>query len=170
MGPMNRRTQLAAASRDGHLALRRVERQQALIERLHAAHGERILLGELARDLGVSVRTVARDVERLRLSGVPLNAHQGRGGGVSLLSTRAAIAIVFDLQEAAALMSSLTVLGPTVSESAASAMRKLAEALNPTNSTAETSPASSSPSVTAATPPITDHAKAPAQPRRSSRR
>ncbi len=62
---MNRGTQLAASSRDGHLALRRVERQQALIERLHAAHGERIQLGELARDLGVSVRTVARDIERL---------------------------------------------------------------------------------------------------------
>lgn len=85
---------------------------------------------------------------------------------MSLLPTSAAIAIVFDLPEAAALMSSLAVLGPSVSESAASAMRKLAEALNPTNSTTETSPASSSPSVTAATPPITGHAKAPAKPRR----
>jgi hypothetical protein len=41
------------------------------------------------------------------------------------------VAIVFDLPEAAALMSSLAVLGPTASESAASAMRKLVEALNP---------------------------------------
>jgi len=64
---------------------------------------------------------------------------------VSLHPTGAAIAIVFDLAEAAALMSSLAVLGPSVSESAASAMRKLAEALNPANSTAETSPASSYP-------------------------
>jgi len=31
---------LAAASRDGHLGLRRVERQQGLIERLYAAHEE----------------------------------------------------------------------------------------------------------------------------------
>ncbi|WP_433257927.1 helix-turn-helix transcriptional regulator [Streptosporangium sp. CA-135522] len=130
---MNRGTRLAASSRDGHLALRRVERQQALIEWLHAAHGQRIRLGELARGLGVSARTVARDVERLRLSGVPLNAHQGRGGGVSLLPARSTIAIVLDLPEAAALMSSLAVLGPSVSQSAASAMRKLAEALNPTD-------------------------------------
>lgn len=128
---MSRRIQLAASSRDGHLALRRVERQQAMIERLHAAHGTRIQLAELARELGVSVRTVARDVERLRLSGVPLAAHQGRGGGVSLRPSAAAIAIEFDLPEAAALMSSLAVLGPTVSQSAASAMRKLVEALNP---------------------------------------
>lgn len=131
---------LAASSRDGHLALRRVERQQTLIERLHAARGQRMRLGDLARDLGVSVRTVARDVERLRLSGVPLNAHQGRGGGVSLLPMGAVTAIVFDPPEVAALMSSLAVLGPSVSESAASAMRKLAEALNPAVSTAETSP------------------------------
>lgn len=128
---MSRRIQLAASSRDGHLALRRVERQQAMIERLHAAHGTRIQLAELARELGVSVRTVARDVERLRLSGVPLTAHQGRGGGVSLRPSATVIAIEFDLPEAAALMSSLAVLGPTVSQSAASAMRKLVEAMNP---------------------------------------
>jgi predicted DNA-binding transcriptional regulator YafY len=134
---MDRRNGLAAASRDGHLALRRVERQQALIERLHAAHGQRIRLADLARDLGVSARTVARDVERLRLSGVPLQVHQGRGGGVSLHPTRAPIAIVLDLAEAAALMSSLTVLGPTVSDSAASAMRKLVDAMDPADSTTE---------------------------------
>jgi predicted DNA-binding transcriptional regulator YafY len=124
-------TRLAAASRDGHLALRRVERQQALIERLHAAHGGRIALADLARDLGVSERTAARDVERLRLSGVPLQTHPGRGGGVSLPPTNGTVAIEFDLPEAAALMSSLAVLGPSVSPSAASAMRKLAAALAP---------------------------------------
>ena len=102
-------TRLAAASRDGHLALRRVERQQALIERLHAAHGGRIALADLARDLGVSERTAARDVERLRLSGVPLLTHPGRGGGVSLPPTRNRRRRV-DLPEAAALMSSLAVL------------------------------------------------------------
>lgn len=127
---MDRRIRLSAASRDGHLALRRVERQQALIERLHAARGERVELGQLARALHVSVRTVARDVERLRLSGVPLHARPGRGGGVSLLPANATIKVLFDLPEAAALMSSLAVVGPSVSDSAASAMRKLAAALN----------------------------------------
>jgi len=57
-------------------------------------------------------------------------AHQGRAGGVRLLPVSPAIALELDLPEAAALMSSLAVLGPTVSDSAASAMRKLAEALN----------------------------------------
>jgi hypothetical protein len=53
---------------------------------------------------------------------------------VSLLPTGAVVPIVFDLPEVAALMSSLAVLGPSVSESAASAMNKLAEALTPANS------------------------------------
>jgi predicted DNA-binding transcriptional regulator YafY len=92
--------------------------------------GVRLELRDLARDLGVSTRTVARDVERLRLSGVPLHAHRGRGGGVSLSPARTRVTVTLDLPEVAALMSSLAVLGPSVSESAASAMRKLTGALH----------------------------------------
>lgn len=127
---MKRRIRLAAASRDSHLALRRVERQQILIERLYATRGAPIRLEELARELGVSIRTVARDVERLRDSGVPLDVRRGRGGGIRLLPAGPVLPIVFDVPELAALLSSLAVLGPTVSASAASAMRKLAGALN----------------------------------------
>jgi predicted DNA-binding transcriptional regulator YafY len=128
-GPVDRRSRLAAASRDGHLALRRVERQQALIERLHAAHGTRLSLADLARDLAVSARTVARDVERLRSGGVPLRTHRGNGGGVSLARSTSVLTVVLDLPEAAAVMSSLAVLGPTASPSAGSVLRKLAAAL-----------------------------------------
>jgi predicted DNA-binding transcriptional regulator YafY len=130
MEVVDRRTWLAASSRDGHLALRRVERQQAIIELLNRASGTRVRLEQLADELGVSLRTIARDVERLRQSGVPLEVYPGRGGGVSLPPTRALAPIEFDLPEVAALMSSLAVLGPSVSESAASAMRKLAESLD----------------------------------------
>jgi predicted DNA-binding transcriptional regulator YafY len=130
MAVVDRRTRLAASSRDGHLALRRVERQQVVIERLNRAGGARVRLEQLADELGVSARTVARDVERLRLSGVPLEVYPGRGGGVSLRPLRALAPIELDLPEVAALISSLAVLGPSVSESAASAMRKLAESLD----------------------------------------
>lgn len=123
------RTQLAAASRDSILALRRVERQQALIERLQAARGVRLQVDRLAADLGVSARTLVRDVERLRSSGVPISTHRGRGGGVSIPRAAAVRPVTFDLPEVAALMSSLTVLGPSVSPSATSAMTKLVRAL-----------------------------------------
>jgi predicted DNA-binding transcriptional regulator YafY len=114
---------------DGFLALRRVERQQALIERLHAAHGLLVPLSRLAAELRVSERTAARDVERLRDSGVPLETRPGRHGGVRLRAVGTTISVTLDLPETAALLSSLAVLGPTVSPSAGSAMRKLAEAL-----------------------------------------
>lgn len=128
---MGTSAELAAASRDSHLVLRRVERQQALIERLHAARGRLVALSELARELGVSERTAARDVERLRLSGVPLRTRQGRGGGVGLLIAHSTVTLTFDLPEVAALMSSLAALGPSVSDSATSAMHKLASAIRP---------------------------------------
>lgn len=121
----------ADASRDNYLTLRRVERQQAMIERLSAARGQRVRLRDLAHEYAVSTRTVARDVERLRLSGVPLEVHRGRGGGVSVLPRSAPTPISFDLPEVAALLSSLTAVGPSVSASAASAMRKLASSLAP---------------------------------------
>lgn len=126
---MDRTARLAAASRDGHLALRRVERQQALIELLHARHGERVRLEELARETGVSARTAARDVERLRLSGVPVESRRGRDGGVRLVPVRTRIAVELDLPEVAALLSSIAVLGPTVSPTASSATDKLVAAL-----------------------------------------
>ena len=128
---MDRRIALATASRDDYQALRRVERQQKLIERLAGARGERLPFEILAHDLGVSSRTVARDVERLVLSGVPLDVRPGRGGGVRIVPAVGVSPIAFDLPELAALISSLTVLGPTVSESAGSAMRKLIAAWQP---------------------------------------
>ena len=129
MRSVDQRHRLAQQSRDGHLALRRVERQQALIERLHAARGRRLRLEELAAEFRVSTRTMARDVERLRLSGVPLKVQQGRGGGVSLPIWGAAPPVSFDVPEIAAIIASLTALGPSTSQSAESAMRKLVQAL-----------------------------------------
>ena len=40
---------------------------------------------ELAEQLGVSVRTIYRDVENLSAAGIPVYTEQGKGGGISLL-------------------------------------------------------------------------------------
>ncbi|AZI57512.1 HTH domain-containing protein [Nakamurella antarctica] len=120
----------AAASRDNHLVLRRVERHQQLVEILHR-RGDRVSFRELSDWFGVSRRTIARDVQRLRHSGVPIDVRAGRRGGASLPRLIHRANIWFDIAELTALMSSLSALGPTASESAASAMHKLVTALNP---------------------------------------
>lgn len=122
------RGQKAAASRDPHLTLRRVERQQYIIERLHASRN-RLTHQRLADELGVTARTIARDIERLRHCGVPITVAPGRGGGATIECLAAVGPIDLDVSEIAVLMASLAAVGPTVSESAASAMNKFAAAL-----------------------------------------
>ncbi|GMA41452.1 helix-turn-helix transcriptional regulator [Mobilicoccus caccae] len=46
---------------------------------------ERITAADLAERLGVSRRTILRDIDALSLSGVPVFAEHGRGGGFSIL-------------------------------------------------------------------------------------
>jgi predicted DNA-binding transcriptional regulator YafY len=45
---------------------------------------EHVTAAELAEELGVSIRTLNRDLEILRDSGVPIDADRGRGGGLRL--------------------------------------------------------------------------------------
>ncbi len=126
---MERATHLAADSRDSRLTLRRVERQQYLIERLYrCAH--RLTFRQLADELSVTERTIARDIARLRHSGVPITVVPGRSGGAALAHRATLEPLELDLPEIAALLASLTALGPTASESASSAMDKLVTALH----------------------------------------
>lgn len=53
----------------------------------------------------------------------------GRGGGATIDRDTPVGLLAFDLAEIAALIASLAAVGPTASESAASAMRKLTTAL-----------------------------------------
>ena len=100
-----------------------------LVERLVLARGSRVTVPVLAAELRVSARTVSRDLERLVSSGVPIRTWPGRAGGVSMSVQAQPAPITFDVAEAAAVMSSLTVLGPSATGSAGSAMRKLNAAL-----------------------------------------
>jgi predicted DNA-binding transcriptional regulator YafY len=75
---------------------------------------------ELARRLGVSVRTLRRDVDRLRELGYPVEAHRGVDGGYALAPGAALPPLVLDDDEAVAL-----VLG--LQAAAASAVAGMAE-------------------------------------------
>jgi predicted DNA-binding transcriptional regulator YafY len=59
--------------------------------------------GELAGRLGVSVRTLRRDVDRLRELGYPVEAHRGVDGGYQLAAGAALPPLVVDDEEAVAL-------------------------------------------------------------------
>jgi predicted DNA-binding transcriptional regulator YafY len=119
---------LAAESRDNHLTLRRVERQQRLIELLGAVR-EPVVSSVLAAQLGVGLRTVERDLARLRDSGVPIESVPGPHGGSRLPRNAAPDPVPLSFEEIAGLIASLAALGPTATRSAASAMRALVQAI-----------------------------------------
>jgi predicted DNA-binding transcriptional regulator YafY len=74
----------------------RLLRLLALLQR----RGERNA-GQLARDLGVTERTVRRDVARLRDLGYPVATVHGAGGGYQLEAGAALPPLMFDADEAA---------------------------------------------------------------------
>lgn len=114
-----------------HQAVPLVERQHALIEELRVRAPRPVPAEELARGLGVSVRTIARDVSRLTEAGVPIGVRNGPGGGY-LIDSRATLPpLVFSPGEVAALVASLVAVGPYSSATAQSALRKLLAAMSP---------------------------------------
>src|SRR3982751_5347786 len=83
---------------------------------------------ELAGRLGVTPRTVRRDVERLRGLGYPVQATQGVGGGYQLGRGRGLPPLLLDDAEAVAVAVSLRMAaGGTVSGASEAALRTLAK-------------------------------------------
>lgn len=120
---------LSSQSVDPLLTLRRVERQQRLVELLVARGASAAPTSELAADLAVSPRTVERDLARLRESGVPVRSRRGRGGGSWFDGAPRRRSVDLEAAEVVALLASMVALGPTATDSAASATRKLVAAL-----------------------------------------
>jgi predicted DNA-binding transcriptional regulator YafY len=67
------------AARTASSRLRRLEELKGLLKAR-----EHVTAEELADELGVSLRTLNRDLEVLRDSGVPIESDRGRGGGLRL--------------------------------------------------------------------------------------
>jgi predicted DNA-binding transcriptional regulator YafY len=83
---------------------------------------------ELAERLGVTTRSIRRDVGRLRALGYPVNAAQGVGGGYQLGRGRGLPPLLLDDSEAVAVAVSLRMAaGGTVSGASEAALRTLAK-------------------------------------------
>ena len=122
------RTDRAASSRDSLLALRRVERHQRIVE-VMAGADRSWPASDLAALLGVSQRTIERDLDRLRLSGVPIDARRGPGGGAILAARPGIRRFEMSVTEVAALLASMVALGPSATDAARSATAALVDAL-----------------------------------------
>lgn len=120
---------MSAAEDEQQLAMRRVERQHLLIDWLRMARTRPVSAARLADALRVSSRTIERDIENLRHSGVPIGVRKGPGGGYSFAAARHRVQLDLTGAEAAALIASLVALGPTASEPAQAAMDKLVAAI-----------------------------------------
>ena len=59
--------------------MRRLEELKGLLKAR-----EHVTAAELSAELGVSIRTLNRDLEILRDSGIPIESDRGRGGGLWL--------------------------------------------------------------------------------------
>ncbi len=83
---------------------------------------------ELAERLGVTTRSIRRDIERLRALGYPVHATQGVGGGYQLGRGRGLPPLLLDDAEAVAVAVSLRMAaGGTVSGASEAALRTLAK-------------------------------------------
>ena len=89
--------------------------------------------GELAGRLGVSARTLRRDVDRLRELGYPVEAHRGVEGGYQLAAGAALPPLVVDDEEAVALAVGLQTAaqGPVegIAESSVRALAKVVQVM-----------------------------------------
>ncbi len=89
---------------------------------------------ELAERLGVSSRTLRRDIDRLRELGYPVTAHPGVDGGYQLAPGAALPPLVLDDEEAVALAVGLRLategdLSGTIPEAAARALAKVTQVM-----------------------------------------
>ncbi|MBB6675404.1 helix-turn-helix transcriptional regulator [Cohnella nanjingensis] len=81
-----------------------MHKSQRLIRLMMIVHAKKsFTIAEIAYELGVSPRTVSRDLMELGELGVPLYSIQGRGGGYKLLNERALPPITFIESEAIAI-------------------------------------------------------------------
>jgi predicted DNA-binding transcriptional regulator YafY len=84
--------------------VQRIERLYAISDRLRRAAPSIVPAHQLATELGVTRRTIERDLAALRNAGAPLYGQQGRGGGSGSVARSGRVVAVFDDAEVVALV------------------------------------------------------------------
>jgi len=87
--------------------LDRLQRLDIITARVKS--GDAMTIGDIADELGVSIRTIHRDIHILRDQGLPIDADRGRGGGVRLDRNWGVGRVNFNYAEAVDLLISLAI-------------------------------------------------------------
>jgi predicted DNA-binding transcriptional regulator YafY len=110
--------------------MHRIDRLDLLVRILRDRPG--ITVAALARELGVSARSIARDLDHLRERGYPIEAERGRGGGLRLHVSWGLGRVSLSSEEALCTLLSLAIsekLGfPMFSSDVARARKKIVDA------------------------------------------
>ena len=95
-------------------------------------HRKSIPAKELAEQLGVSRRTIYRDIETLSIAGIPIYTEQGKGGGVSLLPDSVLNKSILSEQEQNEILTALHGLSSMNISDTGHVLRKLSTIFNKT--------------------------------------
>lgn len=111
----------------------RLQRLELITARLKS--DDTLVVRELAREFGVSVRTLTRDIQILRDQGLPVDADRGRGGGVRMHWSWGIGRLSLSYAEAVDLLVSLAVAeqmkSPLLMANLGSVRRKLMASFSP---------------------------------------
>lgn len=111
--------------------MKRAERLHAISQRIRRSSPGLVSASTLAEEFGVSRRTIERDLESLRASGVPLYSAMGRRGGAGSLERGGARTVVLDEAQIVGLLVALHGAGGAPYDHAAtSAVGELTDALD----------------------------------------
>ncbi|MCC3298080.1 helix-turn-helix transcriptional regulator [Arthrobacter caoxuetaonis] len=112
--------------------MKRTERLVALSEMLRRSGNRGCSAERMAREFGVSVRTVKRDLDALENSGAPIWSRPGPGGGYGLASGGSLPPVTLSPAQAVALMAAVSAASDAPYADLASAgIRKIMDVLDP---------------------------------------
>ncbi|WP_309129891.1 WYL domain-containing protein [Microbacterium sp.] len=112
--------------------MKRAERLHALSEMLRRSGARGRSAERLAREFGVSIRTVKRDLASLERSGAPIWSRPGPGGGYGMAVGASLPPVSLSAAQAVALMAAVSAAPDApYADSAAAGVRKILDVLDP---------------------------------------